>query len=133
MVEPGLKRALTLRDGAVLAMGSIAGPGMRFLDVAAGSGALSIPAARLDAQVLSTDMSSVMLERLKVKRVFGLGETLATTLMGLATRIAAKITAYTYAFLINRRMGRSQGRSRTCGPKKLNKQRLDGMEAFRLE
>src|SRR5688500_17212433 len=39
--------------------------GMRFLDVAAGSGALSIPAARLGAQVLATDQSSVMLELLK--------------------------------------------------------------------
>ena len=36
---------------------------------------------------------------------------MATTLVGLATRIvAAKITAYTYAFLINRTMGRPQGR-----------------------
>ena len=33
-----------------------------------------------------------------LKRVFGLGETLATTLVGLATRIAAKICAHTYAF-----------------------------------
>ena len=41
------------------------GPGTRFLDVAAGSGALSIPAARLGAQVLATDMSPVMLERLE--------------------------------------------------------------------
>ena len=40
-------------------------PGMRFLDVAAGSGALSIPAARLGAQVLSTDISPVMLGRLE--------------------------------------------------------------------
>src|SRR3712207_5875698 len=32
-----------------------------------------------------------------LKRVFGLGETLASTLVGLATRIAAKICAYTYA------------------------------------
>ena len=32
-------------------------PGMRFLDVAAGSGALSVPAARLGAQVLATDLS----------------------------------------------------------------------------
>ncbi len=31
-----------------------------------------------------------------LKRVFGLGETLATTLVGLAIRIAAKICAYTY-------------------------------------
>jgi hypothetical protein len=45
-----------------------------------------------------------------LKRVFGLGETLATTLVGLATRIAAKITAYTYAFYINRLLGRPQGK-----------------------
>jgi len=45
-----------------------------------------------------------------LKRVFGLGETLAKTLVGLATRIAAKITAYTYAFLVNRMLGRPQGR-----------------------
>jgi Transposase DDE domain len=44
-----------------------------------------------------------------LKRVFGLDETLATTLVGLATRIAAKICAYTYAFLINRVLGRPQG------------------------
>ncbi len=44
-----------------------------------------------------------------LKRVFGIGETLATTLVGLVTRIAAKITAYTYAFLVNRRLGRPQG------------------------
>jgi ubiquinone/menaquinone biosynthesis C-methylase UbiE len=40
-------------------------PGMRFLDVAAGSGALSIPAARLGARVLAVDLSPVMLERLE--------------------------------------------------------------------
>jgi hypothetical protein len=45
-----------------------------------------------------------------LKRVFGLGETLATTLTGLVTRIAAKITAYTYAFVVNRILGRPQGR-----------------------
>jgi hypothetical protein len=45
-----------------------------------------------------------------LKRVFGLGETLAKTLVGLATRIAAKITAYTYAFVVNRLLGRPQGR-----------------------
>jgi len=44
-----------------------------------------------------------------LKRVFGLGETLATTLVGLATRIAAKIAAYTYAFLVNRLLDRPQG------------------------
>ncbi len=41
--------------------------GMRFLDVAAGSGALSIPAARLGAQVLSTDMSPAMLKKLQAR------------------------------------------------------------------
>jgi hypothetical protein len=45
-----------------------------------------------------------------LKRVFGLGETLATSIVGLATRIAAKITAYTYAFYVNRLLGRPQGR-----------------------
>jgi SAM-dependent methyltransferase len=41
--------------------------GMRFLDVAAGSGALGIPAARLGAQVLATDQSPVMLELLEAR------------------------------------------------------------------
>jgi ubiquinone/menaquinone biosynthesis C-methylase UbiE len=39
--------------------------GMRFLDVAAGTGALSIPAARLGARVLATDQSPVMLDSLR--------------------------------------------------------------------
>jgi ubiquinone/menaquinone biosynthesis C-methylase UbiE len=38
--------------------------GMRFLDVAAGTGALSIPAARLGAQVTATDISPTMVARL---------------------------------------------------------------------
>jgi ubiquinone/menaquinone biosynthesis C-methylase UbiE len=41
--------------------------GMRFLDVAAGTGALSIPAARLGAEVLSTDISLAMLQQLKMR------------------------------------------------------------------
>jgi hypothetical protein len=45
-----------------------------------------------------------------LKRVFGLGQTLATTLVGLATRIAAKVAAYTYGFHVNRLLGRPQGR-----------------------
>jgi hypothetical protein len=44
-----------------------------------------------------------------LKRVFSLGETLASTIVGLATRIVAKIAAYTYAFLINRVLGHPQG------------------------
>lgn len=43
------------------------GPGMRFLDVAAGSGALSIPAARLGARVLATDISPAMLHKLQAR------------------------------------------------------------------
>lgn len=42
-------------------------PGMRFLDVAAGGGALSIPAARLGAEVLATDFSPVMVDRLRTR------------------------------------------------------------------
>lgn len=41
--------------------------GMSFLDVAAGSGALSIPAARLGAQVLAIDQSPAMLELLRAR------------------------------------------------------------------
>jgi ubiquinone/menaquinone biosynthesis C-methylase UbiE len=42
-------------------------PGMRFLDVASGSGALSIPAARLGAQVLAVDLSPAMIRRLDAR------------------------------------------------------------------
>ena len=41
-----------------------------------------------------------------LNRVFGLGETLATTLVGLATRIVAKVTAYTSGCYIDRFLGR---------------------------
>jgi pimeloyl-ACP methyl ester carboxylesterase/ubiquinone/menaquinone biosynthesis C-methylase UbiE len=54
LAEQGLRRA-GLRKG------------MEFLDVAAGSGALSIPAARLGAKVLAVDQSPVMLELLKAR------------------------------------------------------------------
>jgi len=42
-------------------------PGQRFLDVAAGTGALSIPAARLGAQVVATDIAPTMIERLRAR------------------------------------------------------------------
>ena len=38
-------------------------PGERFLDVAAGTGGLSLPAARLGAKVLATDWSPAMIAR----------------------------------------------------------------------
>lgn len=45
-----------------------------------------------------------------LKRVFGMSGTLAKTLVGLVTRIAAKVAAYTYGFYVNRLLGRAQGR-----------------------
>jgi hypothetical protein len=45
-----------------------------------------------------------------LKRVFGMDGTLAKTLVGLATRIVAKIAAYTYGCCVNRFLGRAQGR-----------------------
>lgn len=40
-------------------------PGMRFLDVASGSGALALPAARLGARVLAVDYAPAMIEGLE--------------------------------------------------------------------
>jgi ubiquinone/menaquinone biosynthesis C-methylase UbiE len=49
-------------------------PGERFLDVAAGPGGLSLPAARLGAEVLATDWSPAMIERFEMRlREEGLG------------------------------------------------------------
>jgi ubiquinone/menaquinone biosynthesis C-methylase UbiE len=42
-------------------------PGERFLDVAAGTGGLSLPAARRGAEVLATDWSPAMIERFKAR------------------------------------------------------------------
>src|SRR5919108_1221997 len=42
-------------------------PGDRFLDVAAGPGGLSLPAARLGADVLATDWSPAMIERFEAR------------------------------------------------------------------
>ena len=42
-------------------------PGTRVLDVAAGSGALSIPAARAGADVVATDLAPAMIERLDAR------------------------------------------------------------------
>jgi IS5 family transposase len=45
-----------------------------------------------------------------LKGVFCMDGTLAKTLVGLVTRIAAKVTAYTYGLYVNRLLGRPQGR-----------------------
>jgi ubiquinone/menaquinone biosynthesis C-methylase UbiE len=42
-------------------------PGARFLDVAAGTGGLSLPAARLGARVLATDWSPAMIARFEAR------------------------------------------------------------------
>ena len=64
-------------------------PGMRFLDVAAGSGALSIPAARRGAQVLATDLAPTMIERLKARaRAEGLANLDGAVMDGEALDIA---------------------------------------------
>lgn len=49
--------------------------GTRFLDVAAGTGGLSLPAARLGAKVVATDWSAEMIERFQARvREFELGD-----------------------------------------------------------
>lgn len=50
------------------------GPAVRFLDVACGSGAVTIPAARRGAQVTAVDLAPTMIERLAARaRAEGLG------------------------------------------------------------
>jgi ubiquinone/menaquinone biosynthesis C-methylase UbiE len=56
-------------------------PGERFLDVAAGTGGLSLPAARLGAQVLATDWSPAMIQRFEARvREEGLNEAEASVM-----------------------------------------------------
>lgn len=45
-----------------------------------------------------------------LKQSFGMAGTLAKTLTGLAIRVTAKLTAYTYGLYVNRHLGRPQGR-----------------------
>src|SRR5918996_6294112 len=42
-------------------------PGVRFLDVACGSGALAIPAARRGAHVVAVDIAPTMIDRLRAR------------------------------------------------------------------
>jgi hypothetical protein len=48
-----------------------------------------------------------------LKRVFGTCHALAKTLVGLATRVVAKIAAYTHGLYVNRLLGRPQGQIKT--------------------
>lgn len=64
-------------------------PGMRVLDVAAGSGALGIPAARIGARVLATDIAPAMVERLDARaRAEGLSDLEARVMDGQALELA---------------------------------------------
>lgn len=69
-VAPGFDEYLTPDNSAlgdkVLRRHEVA-PGMRVLDVAAGSGALALPAARIGAQVVAADISPVMINRLAAR------------------------------------------------------------------
>lgn len=61
---------------------------MQFLDVAAGTGALSLPAARLGAQVLATDISPGMVDRLNARaREEGLSNLEARVMDGHALKL----------------------------------------------
>lgn len=69
-IAPGFDEHLTplniVHGERVLRRAGLTG-GMRFLDVATGSGALAIPAARAGARVVATDISPAMVERLTAR------------------------------------------------------------------
>lgn len=58
---------LTMALGDELVQRLDVGRGTRFLDLAAGSGALAIPAARRGAKVLAVDIAPTMVERLRAR------------------------------------------------------------------
>jgi ubiquinone/menaquinone biosynthesis C-methylase UbiE len=70
-IAPGYDHFVTPTDGWRLPVRALqrAGleRGMRVLDVASGSGALSLPAARMGARVLSVDLSPAMVEHLRAR------------------------------------------------------------------
>lgn len=69
-IAPGYDKFVTptnLRLGHEALTRAGISPGQRVLDVAAGSGALSIPAARLGAEVVAIDISPAMVERLAAR------------------------------------------------------------------
>lgn len=69
-VAPGFDAHVTpanLDSGERILRRHGAAEGTRLLDVAAGSGALAIPAARLGAEVVATDLSPAMIQRLAAR------------------------------------------------------------------
>ena len=97
-----------LEEGAVARrlLGDLAYRSKRFEEELAGTGVV-LAAERAQRRPAVRQQVEVCFSALK--RVFGLGETLAKTLVGLATRIAAKVAAYTYGLYVNRLFGRPQG------------------------
>ncbi|MFI2435032.1 class I SAM-dependent methyltransferase [Streptomyces sp. NPDC018693] len=85
-LAPGFDRYTTphtMEFGERLLDRAPVGPGTRFLDVAAGSGALALPAARRGAQVVAVDISPAMVERLAARaREEGLAQVRALTMDG---------------------------------------------------
>jgi hypothetical protein len=107
MVEDLLAEAKLGEGTARRLLGDLAYRGGRLKEKLAGCGVLL---ATERAERRRGERQRVEVTFASLKREFRLGETLAKTLLGLATRIAAKMTAYTFAFLVNRRFGRRQGR-----------------------
>lgn len=69
-LAPGFDRHTTphtMRYGEQILNEIAIGPGARFLDVAAGSGALALPAARRGARVVAVDIAPAMVERLAAR------------------------------------------------------------------
>ncbi len=106
-----------LLAGSGLEEGSVAR--RLFGDLAYRSGALGeelaeagvlLATQRADRRPAMRQQAEICFAALKV--VFGMDGTLAKTLVGLVTRIAAKVAAYTYGLYVNRLLGRPQGRIR---------------------
>jgi SAM-dependent methyltransferase len=91
-IAPGFDEFITpqsISHGEHALGGLDIGPGTRFLDVAAGSGALSIPAARRGAQVVATDIAPAMIERLGARaRAEGLANVEGRVMDGQALALA---------------------------------------------
>jgi ubiquinone/menaquinone biosynthesis C-methylase UbiE len=60
---------ITMRYAEAMLARLDVGPGVRFLDIAAGTGAASLPAAELGAEVVAIDFSPGMVERLRARGV----------------------------------------------------------------
>ncbi len=104
-----LLEAAGLDEGGVARrlFGDLAYRGKELREELAGAGVV-LAAERTDRRPAIRQQVEVCFAALK--RTFGLGDTLAKTLVGLVTRIAAKVAAYTYGLYVNRLFGRPQGR-----------------------